>query len=242
MVIKKVYDEKTKSERAWYDSTMFFYSKAVEHDNENKVDLFITFKNGWTYKYKDVKLEDYVLLISGYESGSHGKTLNRIIKTKYEFERVDDIPISELQMELDKVIEDEKQQNNKREKTYFISGHRDITDNEFECFYIPQLYYYATEFPDTQFVVGDCDGADIKAQNFLMDEIKIDSSRVTVYHMFDEPRNKNEKINQLIGGFESDDERDSAMTNVSFQDIAFVRDNTKISGTAQNILRRFLMR
>lgn len=41
-----------------------------------------------------------------------------------------------------------------------------------------------------------------------------------------------------IGGFKSDKERDSAMTEVSNFDIAFVKNNRWNSGTAQNIKRR----
>ena len=58
--------------------------------------------------------------------------------------------------------------------------------------------------------------------------------------MKESPRNINPKITNTVGGFQSDEERDSAMTNNSYKDIAFVRNHTELSGTAQNILRRFL--
>ena len=60
--------------------------------------------------------------------------------------------------------------------------------------------------------------------------------------MLETPRNINEKITQTKGGFKSDDERDEAMTKASIADIAFVRDIKKNTGTAQNILRRFLLK
>ena len=57
--------------------------------------------------------------------------------------------------------------------------------------------------------------------------------------MFESPRNHNTTIKSLKGGFKNDEERDSAMTNVSDFDIAFVRDGKwKDSGTAINIRRR----
>ena len=65
--------------------------------------------------------------------------------------------------------------------------------------------------------------------------------------MFDSPRNTpnglpkeelEEKGVLFSGGFKSDEERDSSMTNVSNYDIAFVKDNRWKSGTAQNIKRR----
>ena len=79
------------------------------------------------------------------------------------------------------------------------------------------------------------------AQDFLLDVLKIEPERVTVYHMFDSPRNANPKVINFKGGFVSDSERDTAMTNASFRDIAFVADNKVMSGTAENILRRFLL-
>ncbi len=120
---------------------------------------------------------------------------------------------------------------------YFISGHRNITEQEFKKNYTPLLINAAAEDHST-FVVGDYYGVDIMAQNFLIDALKINPDRVTVYHMFESPRNKNPKITNTKGGFTTDSERDSQMTNDSTQDIAFVRDETKWSGTGENILRR----
>lgn len=240
MVILKKYDEETKTEKAWYDSSMFCFTKAVEHTDSNHVDLYVTFKNGWTYKYKDVKLEDYVLLISGFEQTSHGKTLNKIIKPNYEFERLENVDTNTIWEEYNVLHNEEQNKLNTINNTYFISGHRDITDEEFEMNYQEYLNYVISENQECNFVVGDCDGVDIMAQNYLIDVLQIDPSRITVYHMLESPRNINPKITNKIGGFKSDDERDTAMTKASFQDIAFVRTNKKISGTAENILRRHL--
>ena len=59
--------------------------------------------------------------------------------------------------------------------------------------------------------------------------------------MFEKPRNRNTNIRILKGGFKTDEERDAAMTAISKHDIAFVRKHTKLSGTAQNILRRHIL-
>ena len=120
---------------------------------------------------------------------------------------------------------------------YFISGHRNITSKEFKDNYAGALIK-AVENEHSLFVVGDYYGVDIMAQNYLLDTLKIDPNRVTVYHMFDSPRNVNPKVTRLVGGFNTDDERDEAMTLNSDKDIAFVRDPKKWSGTGQNILRR----
>lgn len=121
-------------------------------------------------------------------------------------------------------------------KTYFISGHRNITEEEFENNYGHALYKASCE--QSCFVVGDYYGVDIMAQNYLVDSLKIDPDRITVYHMFEAPRNINPKIKNTKGGFRSDSERDAAMTEASDEDIAFVRDPKKWSGTGENILRR----
>ena len=76
----------------------------------------------------------------------------------------------------------------------------------------------------------------------IINYYNINTKNITVYHIGDKPNNINSKITNFIGGFLTDEERDSAMTNASVKDIAFVRDNTKWSGTAQNILRRFLLK
>lgn len=125
--------------------------------------------------------------------------------------------------------------------TYFVSGHRNITQKEFDDNYIPALQK-AIESGNAYFVIGDCIGVDIMAQNYLIDVLKVDPWRITVYHMYNSPRNKNPKITNLKGGFTSDSSRDSQMTKDSDFDIAFVRDPKKISGTGENILRRNILK
>ena len=238
MVLKKIYDEKTKTQKIWYDSSMIYYSEMVENETENSGNLFIVFKNGQKYVYKDVRFEDYIVFINGGTDSSQGKALNKVIKSKYDFEKVEDADMDALKAEFEKKNEDEFDVLH----TYFISGHRDITEDEFEINYKSAIDFALYEDPYAKFVVGDYVGVDIMAQNYLTDMIGLNPDRVTVFHMFDSPRNKNEKITRTKGGFTSDEERDAAMTNASSKDIAFVRDNTKISGTGSNILRRHLLK
>lgn len=121
--------------------------------------------------------------------------------------------------------------------TYFISGHCNITQEEFDNNYVPALKK-AIEDKESYFVVGDCIGVDIMAQDYLIDVLGLDPRRITVYHMYTSARNKNPKIINTKGGFTSDSGRDSQMTKDSDFDIAFVRDPKKMSGTGENILRR----
>ena len=237
MILKSVYDEKTLTEKVWYDSSSVFYSEFVEHENDNYGELYVTFKGGGTYHYINVDMvRDYVLFKNGGTSGSQGKAINEFIKKKYEFEKVANRDIALLTEERDKTVDD----NELRQHTYFISGHRNITPEQFER-YKTEIHATIVLDADARFVVGDYYGVDIMAQDFLLDVLNIEPERVTVYHMFDSPRNANPKVINFKGGFVTDSDRDTAMTNASFKDIAFVADNKVMSGTAENILRRFLL-
>ena len=90
MILKKIYDSENAVQEIWYDSSMIFYTKMVESKDENKGDLYVTFKNGSVYKYKDVAFEDYLVFINGGTDASQGKTLNKVIKNKYDFEKISD--------------------------------------------------------------------------------------------------------------------------------------------------------
>lgn len=124
-------------------------------------------------------------------------------------------------------------------KTFFISGHRDITEEEF-IKYKHIIRKIDCQY-DARYIIGDYHGVDIMAQNYLLDTLKINPLFVTVCHMHDKPRNVNDKVINLIGGFKTDEERDSFMTNHSDCDIAFIRPDKTNSGTAQNIIRRHLL-
>lgn len=239
MLITSIYDENSHTEKVWYDSTNVFYSEFVENDEKNEGDLYVTFKNGATYKYKNVQLTpDYVMFKHGGLEGSHGKALNTHIKPKYAFEKVENKNIDDIKKECTICLE--KQKEEILNKTYFISGHRNITESEFEK-YKNKLSEILKEIPDARFVVGDFNGVDIMAQNFLIDELNFNPKHITVYHMFENPRNVNPKVINFVGGFENDEERDLAMTINSSKDIAFIRNHFELSGTAQNILRRYLL-
>ncbi len=234
----KYYDKKTLTEKVWHNSSMIKYSEMVENPSENYGDLTVVFNNGSTYRYKNVSLGDYVFMVSGGLNGSNGKTFNDMIKKHgYEYEKIAPLSQEYIEEGYQELMERERA----KEITYFVSGHRDITEEEFERNYKLALENIVNEVPDCRFVIGDYYGVDIMAQNYLIDVLGIEPDRITVYHMFEAPRNIHPKIKNTVGGFESDAERDAAMTAASVDDIAFVRDNTKISGTAENILRRHML-
>lgn len=126
---------------------------------------------------------------------------------------------------------------------YFISGHRDLSKEDFQLYYEPIIDKVISNDSEAEFVVGDCDGVDKYAMDYIF---KYYIVPLIIYHMFDTPRNVPEELSEhpelegvyFKGGFKSDEERDSAMTKASDFDIAFVKDNRWDSGTAQNIKRR----
>jgi hypothetical protein len=115
---------------------------------------------------------------------------------------------------------------------YFISGHGDITDIEFEEIYLPMINC-ALEDIEHEFIIGDFKGVDQKSIEYLNGK----TSNVIVYHIGETP-----KVNffefKTKGGFTSDDERDSAMSNDSDLDILWIREGKERSATAKNLKRR----
>jgi len=117
----------------------------------------------------------------------------------------------------------------------FISGHLDLTPEEFDEHYKP--FIDAAVFHGNKMVVGDAKGADAMAQEYIKSIGNNVYELVTVYHMFEHPRNNAAEF-KTRGGFKSDTERDEAMTKASDYDIAWVRPGREKSGTAKNIARR----
>lgn len=116
----------------------------------------------------------------------------------------------------------------------YVSGHLDLTPDEFEAHYRPALD--AALSRGEAFVVGDARGTDALTQNYLLGK----TTAVVVYHMFTSPRNN--AGFQTLGGFDSDTERDARMTADSDQDIAWVRPGREKSGTQKNLDRRQQLR
>lgn len=117
-------------------------------------------------------------------------------------------------------------------KTAYISGHLKLSAAEFEEHYVPKIQEAAKR--GDSFVVCDARGADTMAQEYFY---QIGVENVTVYHMFDKPRN-NKYHFPTKGGYKTDDERDAACTATSDYDIAWVRPGREESGTAKNLHRR----
>jgi hypothetical protein len=115
--------------------------------------------------------------------------------------------------------------------TYFVSGHLDVTGEEFLEHYVPRMQAAMAE--GSAFVVDDARGCDLLAQEYLL---AAGYTGVTVYHMLEAPRNN--AGFPSVGGFANDAQRDAAMTAVSTDDLAWVRPGRENSGTSKNLKRR----
>ncbi len=146
---------------------------------------------------------------------------------------------------------------------YFVSGHLDLTKEEFEEHYVPRLREALVS--GGCFVVGDAPGCDYMAQRWIATATAGSRPSYWVYHMLEHPRHcygtgygshdeataekartrygkaMPEGLLGLVGGFKGDEERDAAMTAASDYDILWVRptgSKRHSSGTAKNRARR----
>jgi len=117
-----------------------------------------------------------------------------------------------------------------------ISGHLDLTKEEFDCHYKQAIDEAIKK--EKWFVIGDAQGADEMAQKYLYEQRY---TKVIIFHMFENPRKFMGNF-YVFGGFNSDLERDVAMTLYSNGDIAWVRAGREKSGTAKNLDRRLRLK
>lgn len=124
---------------------------------------------------------------------------------------------------------------------YFVSGHRDLTREEFEEHYVPLIRYVLGGDPKAEFVVGDWEGCD---QMFLDYMKHIPDNAIYIYGV-DKMRNiipesyTGFPYIRIFRDYSSYDECDEMMTIHSMFDIAWIRPGREDSHTANNIKRRY---
>lgn len=89
----KIYTKYENSQEVcWYDSSNTIFSKCYDNPGDLKV-VKIIFKNGRTYLYKDVDVNDYIMF---RDSESNGSAFVKYIK-KYTATRIQDTDLSKLE-------------------------------------------------------------------------------------------------------------------------------------------------
>lgn len=125
MILYRKYDADKNIDMIWYKSSNIIYSECLDNENDYKT-LKVVFKNGQSYTYKKVDVNDYVLFVHGGIDGSNGKALNKFIKPKYEFEKTE---IFDTDL-LNATLENNLKQNNKEKNG---ENHEEINDKEDNC-------------------------------------------------------------------------------------------------------------
>ena len=126
---------------------------------------------------------------------------------------------------------------------YFVSGHRDLTKEEFEKYYIPLIQKVMLYDEDAEFIVGDWEGCDTMFIEYML-EYKFDVF-INVYCV-NSPQMiplkdfvSTEFPNIFINLRNTHDKCDASMTKDSDFDIAWIRPGKENSHTAKNIKRRY---
>lgn len=118
---------------------------------------------------------------------------------------------------------------------YFVSGHRDLTKEEFEEHYVPLIQKVMTEDQLAEFVVGNWEGCD---EMFLTYMRKINPEAWITIYCCSDSRIKTYNNVYIYNIFNNYDECDASMTENSDFDIAWIRQGKEDSHTANNIKRR----
>lgn len=125
---------------------------------------------------------------------------------------------------------------------YFVSGHRDLTMEEFEEHYAPLIETVLKEDIWAEFIVGDWEGCDTIFVEYMISKRSYPDIVVTCV---ENPRIKPfgedlfhycKTYSKLCNTY---DECDAFMTQESDFDIAWIRPGRENSHTAKNIKRRY---
>lgn len=104
------YDEENKIDFCFYESSNILYSECYDKKDEYK-DLKVVFKNGSTYMYKSIPVQNYLLF---RENESQGKALNKYIafkvegKYKFEYEKLDNTDLLLIENKKNLLLEEKK--------------------------------------------------------------------------------------------------------------------------------------
>lgn len=118
MLIAKKWNEESRIEECFYESSNVFYSACYDKLDDLK-QLTIVFKNGQQYVYNDIEVQDYIMF---RDSQSQGSALNKFItikpngKAKYSYKRLSPVDLDEYKTRLNEwlnnEITDEKEPEN----------------------------------------------------------------------------------------------------------------------------------
>lgn len=109
MLLFKEYNEEKRLDIAWYQSNNVIYSECDDNMNDFKT-LRVTFKNGATYQYDNVLVQDYLMFRNGGLDGSNGKAFIQFIKNKYNCVKLEPKNVKELEIKLEQAKKNAKKE------------------------------------------------------------------------------------------------------------------------------------
>ena len=171
-LLRNNYDLETHVDEVWYESSNVIYSRFEEDENENKGNLYVVFKGGKQYVYKNVSYTNYLSFKHGGLDGSSGKALNEYIIKVYAAEKLDDVDMEEVR----RGLAAEKPE----ESTYFIHGSGEFSDSVFDNFYAPQLEYAIELYPEWSFITTLYDEYGMRSVRYLLDR-GVDAGKIEVW-------------------------------------------------------------
>ena len=120
---------------------------------------------------------------------------------------------------------------------YFVSGHRDLTQEEFDRHYVYLLDRVLADDPYAEFVVGDWEGCDSIFVKY-MEEYYTDAL-IHIFYVYESRIPEGEFNEYRFHECNNYDDCDETMTRHSNFDIVWIRPGREDSHTAKNIKRRY---
>lgn len=126
----------------WYDSSNVIFSKCYDNPDSSSKTLKIVFKNGRTYIYKDVDINDYLTFKTAQ---SNGQSVNTSIVKKYKGVRISDTDVDKLTKLKDDFIESEKNISETQMKDLVYKVDYDEKNSEFILKIGDKVIYHGNE-------------------------------------------------------------------------------------------------
>jgi hypothetical protein len=97
-------------DKVWFsNSSNIYYCECIDKVDDLK-ELKVVFKNNQCYLYKGIDVRDYIKFKYGGLDGSAGKAFHKFIKKGgYEYEKLEDANISELEKERYLITEEKRE-------------------------------------------------------------------------------------------------------------------------------------
>lgn len=239
-VLRSEYDLETNVDKVWYESSNVIYSEFNEHSDDNFGELYVVFKGGKRYLYRNVSFLNYLNFKNAVlNDGSSGKALNEYIIKNYPGEKVEDVVINDLIETLNKP--------DPKENTYFIHGDFEFDEFVFQGVYANTINYALDISSDCMFAVMFSDKYGMRSVKYMLDN-EVNPSRIIIYMKESDVTeiSEDESLCKLVKIKDERYDDDFIMSEVrrrSFEDITYIpqeklEEIKRVSKSAYNILSR----